>query len=63
MSSQSVHKSIEHKLDAEKKIFIKSNLNSLRDLAKLNLVLILDGGHTKNKCNILVNDLHEVIHY
>ena len=59
---QSVHKSIEHKLDVEKKIFIKSNLNSLQDLAELKIVLILDGGHAKNRCSILVNDLHEVIH-
>jgi hypothetical protein len=62
MSSKSVHKSIEHELDAEKKIFIKSNLNSLWDLAELKLALILDGGHAKNKCSILVKNLHEVIH-
>ena len=59
----SVHKSIAHKMDAETKIFITSNLNSLQDLAELKLVLILDCGQAKDRCGLLVNDLHEVIDY
>jgi hypothetical protein len=46
-----------------KKKSITSNLNSLQDLAELKLVLILDGGQAKNRCGLLVNNLHEVIHY
>jgi len=50
-------------MDAETKIFITSNLNSLQDLAELKLVLILDCGQAKDRCGLLVNNLHEVIDY
>jgi hypothetical protein len=44
------------------KIFMTSNLDSLQDFAELKLVLVLDGGQAKNRCSLLVNDLHEVIY-
>ena len=50
-----------HMIPIRSQYAILSYLNCLQDLAKLELVLILDSGKEQHGCGLLVNNLHAII--